>query len=231
MKKPSAKLLKMSLFLALLALALSACGGKNEKGGASPSASPSASASESPSSSPSASASESPSASPSASEETNEPAQEVPAGYKLFEDKVYGTTLQYPEDWELQEGVIGIAVLLAPLEDANDTFRENINFIIEDLGGQSITAKDYLELTKEQLSSGELIQDFALVDEDVSTEEGEDAAYMAYTGKQGDLELTWMQVVQIQEGKAYIVTFTATNDSFDKYVDQAGEIVDSWTIQ
>ncbi|WP_372633935.1 PsbP-related protein [Cohnella sp.] len=228
MKKPSAKLLKMSLFLALLALALSACGGKDDKGGASPSASPSASASESPSASPSASASESPSASPSASAEASEPAQAVPAGYKLFEDKVHGTTIQYPEDWTLQEGVIGIAVFLAPPEDANDPFSENINFIVEDLGGQSVSAKDYLELTKQQL--GQLIQDFTLVDEEVDTEEGSDAAYMAYTGKQGDLELTWMQTVEIHEGKAYIITFTATRDSFDKYIEQVAEIADSWTI-
>ncbi|QTH41741.1 hypothetical protein J4772_30115 [Cohnella sp. LGH] len=234
MKKSSANLLKTSLFLAILALALSACGGKGDKNDASPSASPSASAtsSESPSASPSESPSASPSASPSESPsaEASQPAAEgVPAGYKLFEDKTFGTTIHYPEDWTLQENLVGIAIFLAPLEGADDKFAENVGFIIEDLGGQAISAADYLEITKQQLPN--MLEDFEIVEEGAApAEEGIDGSYIIYKGTQNGNELSWLQTIEVSDGKGYIMTYTASRDSFDKYLDQVGVIADSWTV-
>jgi len=234
MKKSSANLLKTSLFLAILALALSACGGKGDKNDASPSASPSASAtsSESPSASPSESPSASPSASPSESPsaEASQPAAEgVPAGYKLFEDKTFGTTIHYPEDWTLKENLVGIAIFIAPLEGAGDKFAENVGFIIEDLGGQAISAADYLEITKQQLPN--MLEDFEIVEEGAApAEEGIDGSYIIYKGTQNGNELSWLQTIEVSDGKGYIMTYTASRDSFDKYLDQVGVIADSWTV-
>jgi len=127
--------------------------------------------------------------------------------------------------------LVGIAIFLAPLEDANDKFAENVGFIVEDLGGQAVTAAQYVEITKQQLGSGELIGDFEVLDEGVENEDGIDGAYLIYNGTQGGNELSWLQTVEIYEGKAYIITYTAHRDSFEKYLDIVGEIADSWTIK
>ncbi|WP_239616158.1 DUF1795 domain-containing protein [Cohnella mopanensis] len=218
-RNSSRKALKMSVALGLLALALSACGGsKDDKNNASPSASvsPSASASETPSASPSASAEASPSAS-----------TEAAAGFKTFKDGTYGTTFQYPEDWTYQENIGGaIVAFLSPRENDSDMFQENINFLIQDLGGQKVKLADYVDATKQQL--GALITGFKLEDEGASSEDGVEAYNLLYSGKQGEYNLKWQQSFAIIEGKAYVITYTAEEGSFDKFVDQAGSIAESW---
>jgi len=226
MKKSSKKMLKMSLALGLLAMVLSACGGnsKEEKNSASPSASPSAVTSETPSASPSESPSESPNASESASA-----GSEVPAGFKLYEDKTFGSTIAYPEAWTVQENVPGvIAAFLSPRENDNDMFQENVNFVIQDLGGVEVTLEQYVDASKQQL--GALIGDFKVESEETGALDDGTAAYnVIYTGKQGELVLQWQQAYVIMDGKAIVITYTAEPDSFDTFIDQAAEIIDSWT--
>ncbi|TVY01331.1 DcrB-related protein [Cohnella terricola] len=221
MKKSSKKMLKMSIALGLLAMALSACGGnsKEDKNSASPSVTPSASASETPSASPSESPKESKSA-----------GSEVPAGFKLYEDKTFGSTIAYPEDWTVQENIPGvIAVFLSPRENDSDMFQENVNFVIQDLGGQEVTLEQYVELNKQQL--GVVLADFKVEGEETGAlEDGTPAYNIVYTGKQGESTLKWQQAYTIMDGKAIVITYTAEPASFDKYLDQASEIIDSWTF-
>ncbi|RKP50101.1 hypothetical protein D7Z26_20035 [Cohnella endophytica] len=221
-KKPSNQLLRTSIALAVLALALSACGGsKDGKNEASPSAS---------SASPSASASpsESPSESPSPSAEASAPASDVLAGFKLFEDKSNGTSIQYPEDWKLVENAGGaIAAFLAPAEGDNDKFQENVNIIVQDLQGQDITLEQYAQISKDQIN--QLITDAKIVSgETFKADDGTEFYSLIYNGKQGEYTLTWQQVFAIANGKAYIMTYTAEPDSFDKYVDTVGQMADTW---
>lgn len=217
-----------------LAIALSACGGNDKNAG---SASPSATAS--PSSSPSASsASPSPSASPSASAATPSPSASESAsaesaalnpGYKLYENADYHTSIQYPEDWTVQE-LPGVAfAIAAPLDGADDTFAENVNLVVQDLGGQEINADDYKELSKAQLK--QTITNFDLRDEGSLTEAGVNGFYLDFAGQQGEHDLYWRQFLVLDGGKAYTLTYTAEEDSFDNYVDQVKTMLDSWTIE
>ncbi|WP_256758688.1 DcrB-related protein [Cohnella sp. WQ 127256] len=244
-KRSSQKMLKMSIVLTLLALALSACGGsKDDNKESSPSASAEVSASVE------ASASAEISAEVEAEIEVEAELSveaeltveadlsveadmitdtEVPAGYKLFEDRTYGTSFQYPEDWTVQENVDGaLALFLSPKESESDKFQENVSVIVEDLGGEKVTLDQYAEVSKQQL--GAVITDFNIVTEEKGTlEDGEESYNLLYSGKQGDHKLTWQQVYMIVEGNAFVITYTAEPASFDKFVEAAGSIVESWT--
>lgn len=230
-RKPSKQVLKVSIALGLLAMALSACGGSKDDN---KDASPSASASVSASASPSASASETPSASPSAtasaSVEASAPASNVAAGFKLFEDKTNGTSIQYPEDWTVQENIGGALVaFLSPTESGNDKFQENLNIVVQDLGGEEVTLEQYAEVTKQSLS--QVITDLEIVSAEMASgDDGQDVYTMEYTGKQGEFELDWKQAFTIAGGKAYVLTYTAELANIDAFADVVGPMAESWTV-
>ncbi len=125
----------------------------------------------------------------------------------------------------------GIPVFMAPLENNKDKFSENINFIIEDLGGQDITLADYAKITKQQLE--QYIEDYVFENEAFATAgNGKEYFNLIYKGKgEGGKKLKWLQSITISSGKAYVVSYTAEENSFDKFFDQAREIAASWTYE
>lgn len=229
--KTKRNIAKLALPLSL-ALVLGACGGANDKekatssATASQTASPSASPSTSPSSSPSSSPSESPSSSPSAASADTASMQ----GYKLFKDDTNQISIEYPEDWTLSNDIPGVSfAVLAPVAGADDTFQENVNLVVQDLQGQAIDLAQYMTLTKDQLS--QVITNYEFVDEEtIKAENGLDVAMLDYTGQQGQNDLYWRQAIMINGGKAYVLTYSATEDEFDTYAEQVGNIMGSLTF-
>ncbi len=216
MKRSKAKqVLKWSLPLGL-ALLLAACGsGSNDKrDGATPSGS----------SSPIASASSGPSGSPSQSADPG-----ANAGFEMFTDDASGVEIQYPQDWALSHDVPGaIITFMTALEDG-DKFRDNVSISMQDLGGEEMDLAQYVEVTEQQLQ--EIITDFTLLSEEqFATDDGLDIQVIKYTGKQGDFSLTWQQLLSIKNGKAYVLTYLAEDDSFDKYVETVGQMVETLVI-
>ncbi len=216
MKTSKAKqVLKWSLPLGL-ALLLAACGsGSNDKrDGATPSGS----------SSPIASVSSGPSGSPSQSADPG-----ANAGFEMFTDDASGVEIQYPQDWALSHDVPGaIITFMTALEDG-DKFRDNVSISMQDLGGEEMDLAQYVEVTEQQLQ--EIITDFTLLSEEqFATDDGLDIQVIKYTGKQGDFSLTWQQLLSIKNGKAYVLTYLAEDDSFDKYVETVGQMVETLVI-
>jgi len=114
----------------------------------------------------------------------------------------------------------------APLEGTDDQFAENVSVIVEDLGGASVTVEQYAEISKKQLET--VITDFKIESEE-KVDEGAYGIY--YTGKQGKLDLSWQQLFLIEDGLAYVFTYTAEPGSFEKFGEAAGQIIDSWTVK
>lgn len=230
------QLLKWSLPLGL-ALVLAACGGgsSNKNDDATPSeselhaSSPTVSPSESdmaPSESemPASSPSVSPSVSPSASVEI----PELP-GFARFKDEESGLEIQYPKEWTMHhDGINSIAVFTTPPEDG---FPANVTITTQDLGGDKMDLDQYVDQKKKQMQ--EAFPDFKMIeDESFLTDDGTDLdiRVIKFTVKQGDIKMTLQQLLTIKNGKAYGLTYTADDDTFDKYVEKVGQMVTTLVI-
>lgn len=57
-------------------------------------------------------------------------------------------SVQYPADWEINtSGIMGASFFIfSPVVSAEDQFRENVNFMIQDLGNTNMTLSDYTNL-------------------------------------------------------------------------------------
>jgi len=138
--------------------------------------------------------------------------------------------MEYPEDWTLVDNIAGVAIaFLSPAEGANDTFQENVNLVIQDLQGQAVDLDQYMTETKNQL--GKVITDYEFIDDERGkADNGMDVAVLDYTGKQGQNDLYWRQAIMINDGKAYVFTYSAAEDKFDTFADQASNILGSLTF-
>jgi len=148
-------------------------------------------------------------------------------GYKKYENKEAGVSIQYPKNWELEEGFMGtLAMFRSPLADANDKTQENVNIIVQDLSAQPVTMEQFTKISVEQIKQM-IIGAEILEDNGKTTMLGQSATRVVYTGKQGQYDLKWMQVWTIKDEKAYIFTYTGGTDSYDDYMDQVKAMLKS----
>jgi len=139
--------------------------------------------------------------------------------------------IKYPADWSLdQSGQMGTSFILMSLaSDSSDLFRENVNLVIQDLSGLSLTLDKYVELSTQQIqrlaTNGKIIQSERI--------EKKELAYhkMVYTADQGIYKLQFVQYYWIIGEQAYVLTLTCSQDQFAAYQEVGMTILDSFSIK
>lgn len=123
---------------------------------------------------------------------------------------------------------MGSAFLTLSPVNKDDLFQENINIGIQDLSGLNLTLKQFSDLSCAQLEN--IITDFQLIAKENAILANNKAEIIIFTGIQGKHRLTWLQVYTLYNEKAYIVTYTADNNDFDRYLPFAISVINSFTI-
>lgn len=144
------------------------------------------------------------------------PSQRLPGqgDFQTYADEAHGFTIGYPSEWHRQEGVAGSQVaFLAPPEGTSDAFRENVNVVVQVLPEASLTLDLYTKLSLEQAPT--IITGFRLLDQGSTTLSGAPAHEVHYRGKQGIFRLEWGQVWTVEDGKAYVLTYTAERKRYE----------------
>lgn len=147
---------------------------------------------------------------------------------KTIEDPSF--TIEYPEDWEIdQSGMVGTTfVIYFPLESEDDNFRENINLMIQDLNGQKINLNQFTEISQEQIK--DFITNSEIKESKNLKNNKREYHKIIYSGDQGTHHLMFEQYYWIVKGKAYVLTFTSTQDNFKSMQKKAEEIMNSFKI-
>ena len=140
-------------------------------------------------------------------------------------------SIQYPDTFDLdQSNQMGLGfVLFSKQASELDFFKENLNLYIEDLAGQNISLDDYEQLSLLQIE--QLITDFELVESSRMIIDNKEVIRFIYTGKQGDFDLKWEQIVFVENEKAYILSLTCEVDQFDTYAPVGEEIMKSFKVK
>lgn len=142
----------------------------------------------------------------------------------------YGVEINYPMDWDIMENYMGtVAIFLSPQENPNDDFRDNANIVVQDLSGMSMDLEQYNSLSMTQLQ--QLITKFKVIEPiSITMLAGIPACRIKYQGKQGKLKLQWYSIWTIMDNAAYVVTCTAKQDSYNKYLPIFNEMISSFRI-
>ena len=146
--------------------------------------------------------------------------------WKTFQNSDF--SIKYPADWELNlSGASGTKfILFAPSAQAA-SFRDNINLVVEDLKNQKIDLKEYTKLSiaqvKQYISNANILVSETLLKNQKQK--------LVYTGSQGDLKLQFQQFYWIKNKKAYVLTFTSSEKTFNGQIENVTRIMNSFTIK
>lgn len=95
--------------------------------------------------------------------------------------------------------------------------------------GKDYTLDEYYALTKPELVK--LIPNFTEVSNEKIQVNGMDAQKLIYKWTQGETKLQWEQVYLIKDKNVYIVTYTATEATFDQFALRMDEMVATLEIK
>jgi hypothetical protein len=154
-------------------------------------------------------------------------------------------SIQYPADWDLQQKedttpdvpLLYPFAILSPLESTTDTFRENVNLVVEQLAGRTIEGVDgkdidlerYIKLSSSQLSL--YMNNYHSI-ENKQFDNGRRQYYRSiFTWDFQTFRLKVEQYYWVADGKAYVLTFTSERDKFAKFKETGEKILDTFTIE
>lgn len=150
-------------------------------------------------------------------EEFVEPLQEA-VRFKTYENKQYGFSIEYPEDWQLLTDLeYAAALFVGPTKEG---FAINANIALEKLA-EPMTAQEYAtlseELLKTVLSSYNKLEEYQTT---VSTEPAVVRIFIATYGAYPGITNKIKEVYLIKEKRAYIITCSALPTTYDEANDK-----------
>jgi hypothetical protein len=187
--------------LVLLGLVAAACGGGSEVSGASPTAS---------------GGTVSRSASP------------VPSGFVVYTSASPAFSIAHPAAWTARTDVsTALVALVAPLDGSQDQFSENVNVLRQDVAAGTTLAQ-YTEASLGQ--AGSIIQGFAKLSSAPVTLSGLPAEAVEYTGSIQKRTYHWFAEWTVTGTAAYVVTYSAKSDSYDRFLPDARATIASFHL-
>lgn len=158
-------------------------------------------------------------------------AQPMPTqDFKVYMNLQYGIWMKYPPTWEMfedQGASAFMAYFQSPLESPSDTFRENVNLVVEPippLATLELVVANTRELLLQQLG-------VTFVENATKDQLGGLPAYRSvYTGAMQDRALKWLQYSAVKGNRAYTLTYTAEPAKFEAFLVIVREMLASLEI-
>ena len=140
-------------------------------------------------------------------------------------------SIEYPDNWELDEsGIMGSSFFIfSSLDSKDDNFRENVNLMIQDLSAMKLDLDAFVDLSKTQILS--LMTDGKILEDERMKNGGNEFHKLIFKATQGQYNLKTIQYYFIKDKKAYVLTLTLTEDTFEKYQVVGDKILNSFMIK
>jgi hypothetical protein len=143
---------------------------------------------------------------------------------KTFEHKQLKYSVKYPADYQLKP--LGrVMVFVSPDADKKNAFAASVNVAVQSLSAPVMKLDDFFAGAKRNLTLGG--SGVKILDEKKEKLAGADAYKIIYTSKQKKTNFKLMQVIAIHKDKAFVVSYTALAEQFDRGLSQANAMIKS----
>lgn len=151
--------------------------------------------------------------------------------FLTYKQSDLGITIKYPQGWQRQDidniFTKEVVTFLSPQSGDADNFQEKVILSIEEYSGTLNKSKDdFTQEINERLSSAKIISTHS------TTFAYKPAYQIIYTGKneENNLEFKNLQTWTLKGNKAYIITYTAEKDDYDKFMPIVEEMIKTFEI-
>ena len=141
-------------------------------------------------------------------------------GWVEYDHKEYSVFA--PEDWEMDvTGRMNTTfILFSPRDSKNDMFRENVNLVKEDISKMDLTLFDYVK------NSENVLEKYMSDLRDLNIEQKGERYWLTYTATQERMDLYFVQMIELNEGVIYILTYTRNDQSISVHADNGKKIIE-----
>ncbi|WP_341530596.1 protein kinase [Nostoc sp. UHCC 0302] len=150
--------------------------------------------------------------------------------FLTYQDSNNGIKIKYPEGWERQDipnpVTQELVTFLSPKQSDADKFRDKLTISTETLSSTLDESRDlFIQEIKNSLPEAKI------VNTSETTMANKRANKLVFTGKDGENNLKTLQVWTLKNDKAYVITYTAAIDDYDKFVQTAEKMIQSFEFE
>jgi PsbP-like protein len=166
---------------------------------------------------------------------TKSKADNTTQSWLSYKDSATGIVVKYPSNWTLKTtNPKSPIVLKAPLENDEDVFAENINYVIRPISqGQKVLLSDISKAIKSSIPNA--VDEFKLDYEKKLQWMGTEALEFAYSGiskgENAGVKVKMLQRLTILKGNLYLATYSAENKKDDVSRADAMKIINVTTLK
>lgn len=139
-------------------------------------------------------------------------------------------SINYPKNWQLDtSGQMNSEFILFSELEENDIFSENVNLLIQDIKGLNMTLKAFVELSENQIKT---MARNSKIYESNTIKNGNNSYHdIVWSGHISNQNLKFKQYFFIKNEKAYVLTFTAHQTTYDAYITIGNQIINSFKLK
>lgn len=139
-------------------------------------------------------------------------------------------SISYPSNWIIdRSNKLTEFYLFSRLDSPSDKFSENMSLISQNIVGMNIDLDKYTQISVNQIKR--FFKDKILTVKKHQNKDGLDYYEVIYIGKQDGSNLKFLQYNFVENGMAYVLTFTAEASQFDRYKDIAYQTFNSFRLK
>ena len=146
--------------------------------------------------------------------------------FKVFSKNDF--KISYPSAWRVDTpGTMNSKVFFfSPADGPDDKFSDNLNVMIQSLGGQPIDIQKYKEISEQQIKV--MFSDGKMEESKVVNANGREEYHLSYEFSQGIFRLKVLAICFIKNDNAYLATFTSEASKFDRYRPTAEKMLETF---
>ena len=147
-----------------------------------------------------------------------------------YTNSEYGFSLEYPKDWDFEEGLMGTIVLFVGPFVEEEEFMINMNIMSEELlEFPKITLEDYAKIG--EMGIRKMVENYKKIAEHSATIGDLPAIVLTYTAGSGVDMLMYSQAFFLEENVAYVISYAAPPEFHDEYVKSFELVISTFELK